>query len=60
MVDFATAASQNGFSIYDKINIVLKIYIIFIFYYRAVVKQDHYVTQSLMCDAPVEKSSITL
>ncbi len=52
MVDFATAASQNGFStsklsLQDKTNIIQKIFdsfITFIFSHRAIVKQDNNMT----------------
>jgi hypothetical protein len=58
-VDFATAASQNGFCTYKlhvKTNIIQKMtkgtlnfLITFIFYQRAVVKHDHYMTLWLSC-----------
>jgi hypothetical protein len=57
-VDFATAASQNGFStsLHMKTNIIQKMtkgtldfLITVIFYQGAVVKQDHYMTLWLSC-----------
>jgi hypothetical protein len=59
LLHFAIAASQNGFStcelsLHKKINIIKKkmaknigFFLTFIFYHRAVVKKDHYMTHLL-------------